>query len=273
MNAKFALSTVFGYNGMMRFLNCCFWLFLSVPIMAQQTEGTGIKLSEAQQRLKKLSGDEYDLDGIKINAGSREVRIPTRVELRQAPIEYLLVHETGKTHETVLTTSVNPSSVQVALLLANFQPATLGLLSRVPAEELPKIWKEEAPANKGGNLVQIFVEWESMEGRHSMPISQWVQNSETRLPPPDLDHWIFNGSYVDERGFIAQHEGSIIAVWLDRGAILNSPAEGNWDDQRWISLPKNIPDEGTEVTLLIRPVPVVKSSPEEKKAGITPPAP
>jgi hypothetical protein len=81
-----------------------------------------------------------------------------------------------------------------------------------------------------------------------------VQNAETRQPPADLDHWIFNGSYIDERGFIAQQEGSIIAVWLDRGALFNSPAEGNWEDQRWLSMPKNIPEKGTEVTLIIQPM-------------------
>jgi hypothetical protein len=84
-------------------------------------------------------------------------------------------------------------------------------------------------------------------------LSQWVQNADVRQPPPDLDTWIFNGSSIDERGFIAQHEGSIIGIWLDRGAIFNSPAEGNWRDDLWISLPANIPDEGTPVTLIITP--------------------
>ncbi|MEN3943048.1 YdjY domain-containing protein [Prosthecobacter sp. SYSU 5D2] len=225
-----------------------------VELHAQEEKVDGTQqLAAAQQRLKKLSATEYDLDGIRINAATREVRIPTQVELKQAPLEYMLVHETGKTHESVLTTAVSPTAVQVALLLANYQAATEGLLTKVPEEERPKIWKEEPPAKPGANRVKIEVEWKVGEETKKTPLSQWVQNSDTRKPPPDLETWVFNGSYMDERGFIGEHEGSIIAVWLDRGALMNSPAEGAWDDSLWISLPANIPDEGTPVTVIITP--------------------
>ncbi|HCN78475.1 MAG TPA: hypothetical protein DIT13_14935 [Verrucomicrobiales bacterium] len=244
-------------------------IFLLLPLAtlrAQESAPDGARqLAEAQARLKKISASEYDLDGIRINAATREVRIPSKVELRQAPIEYLLVHETGKTHETVLTTAVSPTAVQVALLLVNYQAATEGMLARVPPEERPKIWREEPPATPGANRVLISAEWEEKGKLKSLPLAQWMQNSDTREPPPDLDHWIFNGSYVDERGFIGEHEGSIIAVWLDRGALFNSTAEGAWDDQRWISLPKNIPEEGTPVAVVIKPV--ESPGPEAPKQG------
>lgn len=211
------------------------------------------QMSEAQQRLKKISETEYDLDGIKINAATHEVRIPSQVCLQKAPIEYMLTTDTGKTHETVLTTTVSAISVQMAMLLADYQPATEGLLTQVPQEERPKIWKEEPPKKSGGNRVKISVEWKADQDVKKVPLSQWVQNVDTRQPPEDLDTWIFNGSYIDERGFIAQHEGSIIGVWLDRGAIFNSPAKGNWRDDLWISMPANIPAEGTPVTLIVTP--------------------
>ncbi|MDZ4289857.1 MAG: YdjY domain-containing protein [Prosthecobacter sp.] len=211
------------------------------------------QLAEAQQRLKKVSATEYELDGIRINAATREVRIPTLVNLKKAPVEYMLVHETGKTHESVLSTAVSPTSIQVALLLANYQPATEGMLTKVPEAERPKIWKEQPPAKPRGNRVVATVEWKAGAETKRARLADWFQNVETYKPAPDLDSWIFNGSYIDERGFIAQHEGSIIATWLDRGAILNSPAEGNWRDDLWISLPANVPDEGTPVTLIFSP--------------------
>ncbi|TDU81334.1 hypothetical protein EI77_00638 [Prosthecobacter fusiformis] len=240
---------------MPRFLTTLMLLSSLAVLPAQEEKVDGAKqLAEAQQRLKKMSETDYELDGIHINAATKEIRIPTRVELKQAPIEYMLVHETGKTHESVLTTSVSPTAIQVALLLANYQAATEGMLTKVPEAERPKIWKEEPPAKPQGNRVKITVEWKVGDETKSSPLSQWVQNTDTRQPPPDLETWVFNGSYVDERGFIGQHEGSIIAVWLDRGALINSPAEGAWRDDLWISLPANIPDEGTPVTLVINPV-------------------
>ena len=221
---------------------------------AQDAKAEAAKqLAETQQRLKKLSATEYELDGIRINAATREVRIPTKVELQKAPIEYMLVHETGKTHESVLTTALSPTAIQVALLLANYQAATEGMLTKVPEAERPKIWKEEPPAKPKANQIKITVEWKVGEVTKSAPISDWVQHVDTRKAPTDLGTWIFNGSYMDERGFIGQHEGSIIAVWLDRGALINSPAEGNWRDDLWISLPANIPDIGTPVTVIISP--------------------
>jgi hypothetical protein len=230
-------------------------LLVSACAVAQEdAKPDGAKqLAEAQQRLKKLSATEYDLDGIRINAETREVRIPTKVNLKKAPIEYMLVHETGKTHESVLTTEVSATAVQVALLLANYQPSAAGLLDKVPEEERGKLWKVEPPAAPLANRVRAEVEWQAGTETKRMPLAQWYQNASTRKPPPDVENWVFNGSYIDERGFIAQHEGSMIAVWLDRGAILNSPAEGNWRDELWISLPANVPDEGTPVTLVLSP--------------------
>lgn len=94
-----------------------------------------------------------------------------------------------------------------------------------------------------------------MEGRQGNQDRAAQRYDETRHPASsaDLDTWVFNGSYIDERGFIAQHEGSIIGAWLDRGAIINSPAKGNWRDDLWISLPDNVPEEGTPVTIIITP--------------------
>lgn len=211
------------------------------------------QLEEARQKLRKLSSAEYDLAGIHINASTREIRFPAQVCLKKAPIEYMLTTDTGKTHETVLTTTIQPTALQVALLLASYEAATEGLLKEVPEEEKPKIWKEEPPKTPGANRLKIDVEWKTGDQVKKAPLKLMVQSVDTRKPPPDLDTWVFNGSYIDERGFIAQHEGSIIAVWLDRGAIINSAAKGNWRDDLWISLPDNIPDETTPVTIIITP--------------------
>ena len=220
----------------------------ALPAAAENAE-----IQSTRERLKKTGATTYELDGIKIDAASREVRVPTKVNLKQAPIEYMLVHETGKTHESVLSTEVSPTSIQLALLLAHYQPATQGMLEKVPEAERPKIWGEAPPASPRGNRLRLDVEWQNGGKTKRSPLSDWYQNVETRKPPLDVPSWIFNGSFVDERGFVATHEGSIIAVWLDRGAIINSPAEGAWRDDLWISLPANIPDEGTPVTLIFTP--------------------
>lgn len=228
---------------------------LSMMVLHAEDEKTRAaqQLTEAQQRLKKLSAVEYDLDGIRINAETREVRIPTKVELKKAPIEYMLVHETGKTHESVLTTTVSPTAIQVALLLANYEAASEGILTKVPKAELPP-WKEKSPTKPGANRLKVRVEWKVEGETKSAPLSDWVQDTRTKKSPSDLDTWVFNGSFLDERGFVAESEGSIISVWVDQAALINSPAEGNWRDELWFTLTANIPADGTQVSLIIYPV-------------------
>jgi len=236
------------------FLSLLLLAFGLTGLHAQEAKVDADKpFADVRQRIKKLSATEYDLDGIHINAATHEVRIPTQVQLKQAPLEYMLVHETGKTHESVLTTAVRPTAIQLALLLANYQTASVGIMKKVPEAQRPPNWNQDEPAKAGANQLKIQVEWKVGAETKKAALSEWVQNIETRKPPTDLDTWIFNGSYTDERGFVGEHEGSIIAVWLDRGALINSPAEGNWRDDLWISIPASIPEIGTPVTLIITP--------------------
>jgi hypothetical protein len=211
-------------------------------------------MEEAKKRIQKQSETLYQLGDIQIDAASREVRLPCKVLHRQIPIEYLLVHETGKDHETILTTAVSPLDLQVALLLANYTPGSEGLFAKLPKGELP-LFVEQAPQTPGGHRVRLTAEWKQDGETKTAPLAQWIQNSDVRVPPADLDAWMFTGSKIDNRGFIAEAEGSLIAVYADAHAVFNSPAAGNHRDDIWISLPANVPPEGTPVTLVITPAP------------------
>ncbi len=208
----------------------------------------------AKEKIFKISEHEFDIGGIQFNSKTREIRIRTVVNLKEAPIEYMLVHESGKTHEAVLKTKANPYDLQVALLLCNYQPATEGLAHPDAPKDMVPL-KPSAPKAPGANRLLATVAWKEGGEVKKAPLSDWYQDVNTRKPPPDIAAWIFNGSHVAEEGFMAQVEGSFISVYLDRNAILNAPAKGNWDDQLWISRPDAIPAEGTEVTLILSPAP------------------
>lgn len=229
-------------------------LFLCCALSAQEPVKPAQTLDPAmaKEKIKQTGPSEFEIGGIKINAKTREVRVPTTVQIKKAPIEYMLVTETGKTHESVLVTKVTPTDFQLAMLLANYEPGTDGLANKdLPPDirPLPPV----TPKTPGANRLTCTVEWQTQEGTKRAPLSQWALDINTRKPPPDLETWIFNGSRFDKDGFLAEQEGSFIAVWLDGNAIINSPARGNWDDVLWISNPDAIPDEGTDVTLIIAP--------------------
>lgn len=213
------------------------------------------QLEGAKKLLKQIEPGIYDLNGVRINAATREIRIPCTVLHQKLPIEYALCNDTGeKLHETILQTAVRPIQVQLALLLANYQPGTKGLLDKLgPNDERPYKTPDTEPATPGENRLAIHVEWKAGDQLKRVPLSDFIQNSDTRKPPPDLDTWIFNGSIIDHDGFNAEMTGSIIATYIDRQAIIISGAKGNHRDDLWISMPANIPAEETAVTLIITP--------------------
>ncbi|MBE2284847.1 MAG: hypothetical protein IAE77_15410 [Prosthecobacter sp.] len=228
---------------------------LSAQEAAPSKPDAKTQLEEARKLLKEVSPGVYDLNGIQIKAATRELRIPCSILHQKLPIEYALVHETGeKVHETILETKVRPIQVQLALLLANYQPATQGLLDKLePKDERPYKDPDTAPATPGANRLAIHVEWKDGDKTKRVPLSDFIQNIDTRQSPPDLDTWIFNGSIIDHDGFNAEMTGSIISTYVDRQAIINSAAKGNHRDELWISMPANIPAEETKVTLIITP--------------------
>lgn len=245
---------------MRRAIILCLSLFTSLTSVGAQ-DATAPKIDAAQQLAdaKKLLNQTgpgvFDLNGIQITAATRELRIPCTILHQKLPIEYALCHDEGeKLHETILQTSVKPIQVQLALLLANYQPATLGLLDKLdPKEERPYQDKDTEPATPGANRLAIHCEWQADGKTKRVPLSDFIQNIDERRTPPDLDTWIFNGSTIDQDGFAAEITGSIISTYVDRHAIINSPAKGNHRDDLWISMPDNIPAEETKVTLIITP--------------------
>jgi hypothetical protein len=213
------------------------------------------QLEAAQKLVKQLSPGVFDLNGIQITTATRELRIPCDILHQKLPIEYALCHENGeKVHETILETKVKPIQIQLALLLANYQPATLGILEKLdPKEERPYKDKDTEPKTPGANRLAIHVEWKDGDKTKNVPLSDFIQDIDKRKTPPDLDTWIFNGSLIDQSGFVAEQTGSIISTYVDRAANINSAAKGNQRDDLWISMPANIPPEETKVTLIITP--------------------
>ena len=237
-----------------------FALLVFLPCLAAQEAAAPkvdakAQFEDAKKLLKETAPGVYDLNGIQITAATRELRIPCSILHQKLPIEYALCHETGeKVHETILQTTVKPIQIQLALLLANYQPATKGILDKLdPKEERPYQDKDTEPATASANRLAIHVEWKDGKKIKRVPLSDFIQNIDTRKTPPDLDTWIFNGSRIDAEGFVAEMTGNIISTYVDRTAIINSPAKGNHRDDLWISMPDNIPAEETKVTLIITP--------------------
>ncbi len=204
--------------------------------------------------IKKTGDVTYEIGGVQLNSATSEVRVPCTVNMTEGMIEYALVTETGKTHESLLKTKVKPFDVQLALLLCRYEPHPgdmIGLLSAAHPDLVA--FARRKMERPGANLVKLTVEWKDMDGKNqSAELASWI-HSEQDDKPLVVPHWIFNGSDLGDGKFAADIEGSLISVHFDLAGIISNPGRWAGQDGNWVLETKKIPPADSPVTLLISP--------------------
>lgn len=221
-------------------------LFLGICVAAEE--------ETAKPAVEKIGESRYRLGKIEFDAATREVSIPVTVNMREGgPLEYVLVHETGKVHESIFVTDVSPHDLQVVMKLAKYGDGSGDVFNALlPAAEIDK--EGGAEDGRGDSVAFVFVPEEGKE----IPVAETVFDGFERVVLKE-GGWIFTGSEIQEGDFMAEIEGSIIAIYLDRFAMFNMTHPGADTDERWGANDKSIPEIGTKGTLVVRPEGVVKA--------------
>ena len=108
-----------------------------------------------------------------------------------------------------------------------------------------------------------------VDGEHrAAPLSDWIFDRKRDAVMPD-EPWIYSGSYVYEGNFAADMDGTLVAIYLYRGALLNTMTEGSEDDERWLANADKTPALGTAVTLVLAPL----ASHQKPPRPLSPPQP
>ena len=63
--------------------------------------------------------------------------------------------------------------------------------------------------------------------------------------------WVYTGSAVIEGQFLAQTDGSIIAIYRDFSALIDNASPGGENDEIWFVKEGAVPAVGTPVTVTI----------------------
>jgi hypothetical protein len=221
-----------------------------------------VDAAAAKKRIKDLGDGNYELGQITFNAKRREIRVPCVINMREGPIEFVLVHESGKTHESLLRTGVSALDLQVIFLLLNYEPGHDGLFDSLEKKEpeayanLVKVKTTKAGANR------IKLGLEVSKDQEVKPLAQCLLKLPAKKPPTDCDTWIFHGSMVQESGFSAALHGNLISLYYDVSGMIGTPSLDNRTDDCWEPNPLALPEEkkdaqgntlDNEVTLLISP--------------------
>ncbi|RYD39074.1 MAG: hypothetical protein EOP85_16590 [Verrucomicrobiaceae bacterium] len=77
----------------------------------------------AKPSVKKLDENRYQVGQVIFDRKKREVRFPAKVNMTEGLLEFLLVHEKGKLHESLFSTTTSPTDISLALTLLRYKPS------------------------------------------------------------------------------------------------------------------------------------------------------
>ncbi len=205
----------------------------------------------AKPAIKSLGGSRYELGGISFHETTRAISLPAVVNMTEGLLEYAIVHEAGKVHESFLSTTISPYDLNVVLLLLHYQPATTFFdLSDKKAGAILLNNPQITPSAQ----IAVSLEWKNPEGKtQTAPLESLLLNVDqkaTVTPGP----FTYTGSMVmDDGTFMAKETGSILALYADAASLLNNPRPGNENDDTWLPDKTKTPAKGTPVTVTLTP--------------------
>ena len=194
---------------------------------------------ETNAPVRALGGGRFAVGLVTLDQPERRVRFPATVNLREETVEYVVVHKTGKTHESIFRTEARPQDIHLAMLLLD---ARAVLTNRFGAEgrALPE-----------GSEIEIEVAWRDLFSEHRARAEDLVLNKETGESLA-RSVWIYNGSNFSEGVFTAQRDGSIVSIHIDPDALSNNPRPGRENDDLYRPHAERLPPMGARVEITIR---------------------
>ena len=191
--------------------------------------------------VQNLGAGRWSVGQVVLDTKSRTIAFPAAVNMDRAAVEYLLVAEGGKTHESILKTGAKPFDIHVAMLLLGARAATTSnpAIFYDPTQSIP------------GDTIEVELAWRDGNSEVASPAASWIFNSETERPMSQ-GPWAYNGSQFVEGEFVAQQEGSIASVMTDPNALINNPRSGRENDAIWHVRSNTVPPVGTSVEVRIR---------------------
>jgi len=238
---------------------------------AEEPQGeTALPASQEEGRIRKVGPHLYQVGSVVLDAESRTVRCPGRVNMNEGgPIELLACLSRGKTHESVFTLDVEPMDLQVALLLLGMKEG------RNPAAK----YAADDPNLKrpAGDEAVIFVEWcqpKQGEGQDAAlkrcRAEELLTNVRAEGPTPEMT-WAFLGSRIVDGTFGAEREGSLITTFHDPLAILELAFSTVNDDIYYFVNKDRCPPVDTLIELVIQ-APPKEQEPADEANGEKPEA-
>lgn len=219
------------------------------------------KVEPTKPVIEKIDETRFRIGTVTIDKKSREIRFPAKVNMTEGLLEYLVVHENGKIHESLFMTDVSPTHINLGFTLLRYQPSrelyalpndTGGQSTRFPVVPEPV---------KAAARVTISAEWKQDGELRKIPVNDMIQHSVKSTAMPQ-GPWVYGASEFYDGKYVPESTGDIAAIFVAPSSMINYPGDDNRDDTVWVAYTKRIPAEGTNVTIVIAPYQQTKTSPK-----------
>jgi hypothetical protein len=220
-------------------------------VSASSEPATDAKLAP-EPAVVRVDDQTLRIGAITLQPDTRQIRVPTRVNMTEGLLEFALVHVDGKVHESLLVTEASPTHLNLALKLLRYE----GSEELFP---LPGETGDAAPpppavpaAIRAAARVRLTVEWHDGQRQQSAALHEWIAHAVSERPMPAAE-WVYGGSFVAGGRFAAELYGDLIATFVTRSALINYAGAEHDNDEAWIPARTRVPPEGSPVTLVISP--------------------
>lgn len=193
------------------------------------------------------------LPGIVVDMKAKEVRLEGKVVQRSAGLELLVCGPNTREHESVIVTRAKPSHVTFALALLGLEPGKPGFATEGGAF---------SPA--AGDLLDITVRFtaEKTEGDRrekqvvELPAWRLLRPAGTELGLERAIEWVYVGRPEEAALKAADREGTVVGLANFPDAVIDVPFESSDVNAGLLyqANPDVVPEVGTPVELIIRPV-------------------
>ncbi len=170
---------------------------------------------------------------------TKEISMPGYVNINKGELEVLISTPTGRNHESLIVSDIDPYHLQLALFLIGARNGT-----RMPPVEPQK--GQEGGLLSQGSLIDIWVE---LEGSGRFPIEKWLKNRKTTREY-ERKGWVFVGSsFSSDKICLATREGNIVSTWSFGNTILDNPSHSGDTDDWFESYSETMPEFKTPVRI------------------------
>ncbi len=195
-------------------------------------------------KLENLGNGKYRVGAVTLDKKARTVSFRVKVNMTRGQVEYALVTERGKTHESVFTTAARPTDIHLACVLLGMKQAG------------GKDWPAEHAAIPTHRGVDVLVTWPTNGPPKRLPLSACIKKKNTdgyggRDKPLEDGVWFYSGSRFYGGVFAAEAEGSVISIIGDGSALLNGLRKGNGNDLLHSADGGELPPKGRTVTMVL----------------------